>query len=107
MYHNFGVSGLSKIDVENICDNVSIKSFINKIDFLWMYGKWKTVSDVPGWNGFIEYLTKKKKISTSRILFLPFIHQPASNLNTILHNLELYSRQHLALFLNTIELFYI
>lgn len=37
MYDNFGVSRLSKIDVENILsDNVSIKSFINKIDFLWM-----------------------------------------------------------------------
>ncbi|KAE9522981.1 hypothetical protein AGLY_016612 [Aphis glycines] len=85
MYDNFGVSELSKIDVENILsDNVSIKSFINKIDFLWMYGKWKTVSDVPGWNGFIEYLTKENnKFSTSRILFLPFIHHPASNLNTI------------------------
>ncbi|KAL4105063.1 hypothetical protein QTP88_020338 [Uroleucon formosanum] len=85
MYDNFGDSGLSKIDVENILsDNVSIKSFINKIDFLWMYGKWKTVSDVPGWNGFIEYLTKENnKFSTSRILFLPFIHHPASNLNTI------------------------
>ncbi|KAF0716418.1 SWIM-type domain-containing protein [Aphis craccivora] len=85
MYDNFGVSGLSKIDVENILsDNVSIKSFINKIVFLWMYGKWKTVSDVPGWNGFIEYLTKENnKFSTSRILFLPFIHHPASNLNTI------------------------
>ena len=34
--------------------------------------------------GFIEYLTKENnKFSTSRILFLPFIHHPASNLNTI------------------------
>lgn len=85
IYDNYGVSGMSKIEVENImCDDISIDSFLNNVDYLWMYGKWKNVPGVPGWNGFLEYLTKKNNtFSTSRILFLPFIHYPASNLNTI------------------------
>lgn len=85
IYDNYGVSGMSKIEVENImCDDISIDSFLNNVDYLWMYGKCKNVPGVPGWNGFLEYLTKKNNtFSTSRILFLPFIHYPASNLNTI------------------------
>lgn len=52
IYDNYGVSGMSKIEVENImCDDISIDSFLNNVDYLWMYGKWKNVPDVPGWNG--------------------------------------------------------
>ncbi|KYN00649.1 hypothetical protein ALC62_08572 [Cyphomyrmex costatus] len=49
-----------------------------------MYGKWKAIPGLSGWNGFIEYLTKNNtNFSTSRIMFLPFVHHPASNYNTI------------------------
>jgi hypothetical protein len=39
---------------------------------------------LPGWKGFIELLTNNPTdFSKSEISFLPFIHQPASNYNTI------------------------
>jgi len=38
---------------------------------------------LQGWNGYIERITKNNmNFSLSKILFLPFVHQPASNYNT-------------------------
>lgn len=63
--------------------NNTTTSLLKKVDMLWLYGKWKNLLS-PGWNGYIEHLTSNIIIfSESRILFLPFIHQPASNYNTI------------------------
>jgi len=64
IYENVGVSGMSKLEVENnICDDVSIEYFLNKMDFLWMYGRWKTVLDVPGirMKHFYRISHKRKK----------------------------------------------
>ncbi|GBM19601.1 hypothetical protein AVEN_107281-1 [Araneus ventricosus] len=50
---------------------------------LWLYGKWNNLS-LKGWNGYIERLSNNSMdFSISRILFLPFIPQPASDYNTI------------------------
>lgn len=50
---------------------------------IWFYGNRKNVL-LPGWNGYIEHLKKNvRNFSKSKISFLPFIHQPASNCNTI------------------------
>lgn len=51
---------------------------------LWLYGKWKNLSPLPGWNGYLQQLTKNNQnFSTSQVIFLPFIDHPASNLDTI------------------------
>ena len=76
-YENDGVSGFNKIEVENVnCDSGTTVSMLRKTDILWLYRKWSNIPGVPGWNVYIECLTKNdQSFSTSRILFLPFIHQ--------------------------------
>ncbi|GBP81140.1 hypothetical protein EVAR_88238_1 [Eumeta japonica] len=82
-YTNYGVVGYSKINVKDFVYGTETVSFLKKVDVVWFYGKWKNES-LPGWNGFIERLTNNHtNYSKSQISFLPFIHQPASNYNTI------------------------
>lgn len=51
---------------------------------LWLYGKWRDIAPLPGWNGYLEQLTKNEKnFPTSQVMFLPFIDHPASNVDTI------------------------
>lgn len=84
IYQNYGVAGYSKITAQNFTyESDTTVSLLRKIDIVWLYGKWNNLS-LPGWNGFIERLTSNNMhFSVSQILFLPFIHQPASNYNTI------------------------
>lgn len=84
VYQTDSVVGYSKIAVQDFdYENNTTTSLLKKVDMLWLYGKWKNVL-LPGWNGYIEHLTSNiRNFSESRILFLPFIHQPASNYNTI------------------------
>lgn len=83
IYQNDGVVGYSKITVQDFAYGTEAVSFLKKTDALWFYGKWKNAS-LPAWNGFIERLTNNyTNYSKSQISFLPFIHQPASNYNTI------------------------
>lgn len=83
IYQNDGVVGYSKINVTDFVYGTETVSFLKKADAVWFYGKWKNES-LPGWNGFIERLTNNHiNYSISQISFLPFIHQPASNYNTI------------------------
>ncbi|KAK4885458.1 hypothetical protein RN001_001729 [Aquatica leii] len=50
---------------------------------IWFYGKRKNFP-LPGWNGYIEHMTGNiLDFSKSKILFLPFVQQPASNYSTI------------------------
>ncbi|GFY37372.1 uncharacterized protein TNIN_401771 [Trichonephila inaurata madagascariensis] len=74
-----------KILVENLHDDqASTEKNFNGVDFLWLYEKWKNISSLPGWNGFLEQLIKNNKnFSTSHVMFLPFIDHPASNIDTI------------------------
>ncbi|CAH0556725.1 unnamed protein product [Brassicogethes aeneus] len=83
MYQNNCVVGYSKINVKDFVYGTETVSFLKKADVVWFYGKWKNAS-LLGWNGFIERLTNNyMNYSKSQISFLPFIHQPASNYNTI------------------------
>ncbi|GBM92284.1 hypothetical protein AVEN_158429-1 [Araneus ventricosus] len=83
VYHNNGVVGYSKITAQNFAYESDTTAFLRKIDTLWLYGKWNNLS-LPGWNGYIERLSSNSMdFSISRILFLPFIPQPASVYNTI------------------------
>ncbi|GBN53155.1 hypothetical protein AVEN_74116-1 [Araneus ventricosus] len=84
VYHNYGVVGYSKITAQNFAyESDTTASILRKIDMLWLYGKWNNLS-LPGWNGYIERLSSNSmEFSISRILFLPFIPQPASVYNTI------------------------
>lgn len=52
-------------------------------DFLWMYGKWKGRTDIPGWNGFMENLTSDEPFNRSRVLYLPFVNSPPGKHDTI------------------------
>lgn len=92
IYENYGVQGLKKIMVEKLdCDEITTTSMLRNSDILlWMYKKWKRLK-VPGWSGFMEYLTKDEIYWKSRIIYLPFINQPASNYNTLYTSLQ-YSR---------------
>ncbi|GBM07129.1 hypothetical protein AVEN_177090-1 [Araneus ventricosus] len=84
VYQNNGVVGYSKITAQNFAyESDTTASFLRKIDMLWLYGKWNNLS-LSGWNGYIERLSSNSMdYSISRILFLPFIPQPASVYNTI------------------------
>ncbi|GBN86623.1 hypothetical protein AVEN_27895-1 [Araneus ventricosus] len=84
VYHNNNIVGYSKITAQNFAyESDTTASFLRKIDMLWLYGKWNNLS-LPGWNGYIERLSRNSMdFSISRILFLPFIPQPASVYNTI------------------------
>ncbi|GBM52178.1 hypothetical protein AVEN_97620-1 [Araneus ventricosus] len=84
VYHNNGVVGYGKITAQNFAyESATTASFLQKIDMLWLYGKWNNLS-LPGWNGYIERLSSNSMdYSISRILFLPFIPQPASVYNTM------------------------
>jgi hypothetical protein len=76
--------GLSNIKI----NDVYRKKITNEVkllpsDFLWIYGKWKDLFEIPGWNGFMENITLNKKYSKSRILCLPFLNSPPSKYDTI------------------------
>lgn len=89
VYEKPVVPGLSRIQVQNLNDDeVLTEQKLNAVDFLWLYGKWKNISSLPGWNGFLEQLTKNKNSSISRIIFLPFIDHPAGNMDTIYTTLQ-------------------
>jgi len=84
IYQNDGVVGYSKITAQSFAyESHTMISLLRKIDMVWLYGKWNNLS-LPGWNGYIERLTNNNMhFFLSKILFLPFVHQPASNYNTI------------------------
>lgn len=51
---------------------------------MWLYEKWWDIASLPGWNGYLEQLTKNEmNFSTSQVMFLTFIDHPASNVDTI------------------------
>ncbi|XP_023226447.1 uncharacterized protein LOC111627117 [Centruroides sculpturatus] len=69
--------------VEKVDYEVKTMSMLWNTDMLWMYGKWRHLPEIPGRSTFMEFLTKYKVCIESRIIYLPFIYQPASNYNTI------------------------
>lgn len=57
------------------------------IDLLFAYGKWKCDPTVPGWNGFMEQITEQQPFEHSKILYLPFINAPPTELTTVVTTL--------------------
>lgn len=61
IYKNPGICQLNKTKMQNVnYEETSGVSTFNIIDLLWMFRKSKDISHLPGWNGFIKCLTKKK-----------------------------------------------
>ena len=85
VYEKSVVPGYSKAQVENLHDHQAFtETNLNGVDFLWLYGKSRDIAPLPGWNGYLEQLTKNNNnFSTSQVMFLPFIDNPASNVDTI------------------------
>lgn len=85
VYDKTIVPGYSKVQVENLHGGRALtEKTINGTDFLWLYGKWRDIASLLGWNGYLEQLTKNEmNFSTSEVMFLPFIDHPASNVDTI------------------------
>ncbi|GBP58029.1 hypothetical protein EVAR_39745_1 [Eumeta japonica] len=90
IYENNEVVGMSKITVVEIDYCVILNEAIcSNVDLLWAYAKWRDVNGLPGWNGFSEKLTKNNKdFTTSNVMFLPFIHHPENNKDTIYTTLD-------------------
>lgn len=74
--------GLASLTVQNIT-NSEREVLPMSTDLLWLYGKWKELHFIPGWNGFMERVTENKSFVSSSILCLPFIKAPPTNYDTV------------------------
>lgn len=80
--------GLKKIFL-NLDDNASHPSLTSiRLLTFWSFLKFKRVSGVPGWNGFMEILTNGEDFITSKVLFLPFIYGKPSDYNTLFTSIK-------------------
>lgn len=77
-----GLSNVQVLDIANIRRPPG-KSVPTLGDLMWLYGKWACLTGIPGWNGFMEAVTAHKTFAKSKIIFLPFIHAPPSDYDTI------------------------
>lgn len=69
-------SGFASLIIEP-APGIARKQVLPKlINLLWMFGKWKNVAKLAGWNGFMEKTTAEKEYQTSSILWLLFIKAP-------------------------------
>lgn len=82
MKKNAGLSAISIADVKINEDIIPTAP-----DLLWLYGKSTNLPDIPGWNGFMEQVTKECPYKQSKIVFLPFIHAPPTQYDTVLTSL--------------------
>lgn len=84
-YGKHHLAGLKATRVENVNELYSISHDILPTvpDFIWHYGKWICAVDNPGWNGFMEQVTLALPYETSKIMCVPFIHEPPSEYDTI------------------------
>ena len=83
-----GTSGLSEIMSANFND---IMNHFNRegerfqtSDVIWFCSK-VCLDDksIKGWSGFMSAITRHLDFEPSRVIYLPFINSPPSNLNTI------------------------
>lgn len=52
------------------------------VDLIWQYSK-HTNEEAVGWNGFMEKVHVSDEYKKSKILFLPFVNNPATSYDTI------------------------
>lgn len=77
--------GLSAISIADVTINEDILPTVP--DLLSFYGKSTNLPGIPGLNDFIEQMTEELPYKCSRVAFLPFIHAPPTEYDTILTSL--------------------
>lgn len=94
-YQNSGNRGLSLISIKDLEDINPILHNANILpsEFLWLYVKSNNISNIPGWNGFMEQVTSDLSFAKSRVLYLPFINAPPSNYDTIFTTLVIAAKK--------------
>lgn len=82
-------SGLSSIPIIDVNEGFQVAGDIlpTAPELLWLFGKTANSPDIPGWNGFMEQVTDGLDFHTSKIVFLPFIHAPPTDYDTVLTSL--------------------
>ena len=83
-FEKAGSLGLMNINIENLKQLFVSPDTITPslADLIWLYGKWKNLSGIPGWNGFMEQITSGLPFDTTYVECLPFINAPPSCYNT-------------------------
>lgn len=78
-------TGLSTIKIQNLNEIYPSKGTLipSVSDLLWLYGKFKDLPGILGWNGFMEEVTKDLSYHTTCVACQPFINAPPSNYDTI------------------------
>lgn len=84
IYPTAAGTGFSRLVVKISGNELDLKPTINaKLNILWMYLKFKSNNNFPGWNGFMNLLTNAWDFDLSSIIFTPFINAPPSDYNTL------------------------
>lgn len=81
-YPNKLPNALKEVLITNVCDGDSKKIEISMEDFTWLYSKHSNKKS-KGYSGFMEDAYVKSKYKTSKIIPLPFVNNPPSDLETI------------------------
>lgn len=90
-----GSGGLQDVTIEDLQKLNPISNEIVPLttDVVWLYSKWIQDPSVPGWNGFMEQITASKDYDRSRIICLPFINDPPTQIDTIYTSLLMASEK--------------
>lgn len=84
MYTKSPGTGLKNIVVQSMVKDPSFKTtFIDQLNYLWMFLKYERENIFLGWNGFMSMLTNMCHYELLVINFLPFINDSPSNYNTL------------------------
>lgn len=84
-FENKNAQGLTSVSFKDLWEvnPISTNVSISLMELKWLFGKWKGVPDVPGWNGYMEKIAADFCYSTSQIIYLPFTNSPPTDYNTI------------------------
>lgn len=79
-------AGLSAIPITDVHEKFQVAGEIlpTPPDLLWLHGKSSHTAQIPGWNGFMEQVTENIQFNRSKVVFLPFIHAPPTDYDTIM-----------------------
>lgn len=89
-YGSFNTTGLEEIIYKDTASlNIGISDRISTCYSTYLWAKSEKLENTPIWHGFMELLSSDFILSASRIVCLPFIRSPPSNLSTINTSLHL------------------
>lgn len=80
------IQGLRQLEFSNLNAFFPPKMYIDTpspYDVVWMLGKYWSIEGFPGWQGFIENVTRSDYSDNSSIVTMPFIMAPPSDLDTV------------------------